>query len=523
MGVADDFGHRIRSWSARITAASMLAVLAACTTFGEPLVSTRPGEASSFEGLAQLAIDDGPTALDILLVHGMCTHDAGWAESAIEQVATLLGANRQPVITRLPVPQSSAEVFGADLATPQWEARVAAIVWSPVVAPTKAELCGDTRSRSPACRRDAGDRSAWAITPASHALKDKLIDDCMADAVIYLGRARDPINDQMQKALVTAARHFEARRGNATAVTRPLVIITQSLGGKLAFDALLRMQQDYSLSHVGNRLAERTTRVYLAANQLPFLDLGDATLGEETSEAGTTAGPASRRQLMWLFEAAEARSAAAPRPMPGGQPARGSHGTAPRRATAGPADTAAPASPAAAVGRTRPASPIRIAGMPGPLYAADPVEQFIRSQASQPRLVQSHGRPLPPLQVVAFNDPHDLMAYGVSPVRRAESEIIDVTLEIEPAALGIVVPPDPAHLNYLRDARVRELILCGYRQASCPTEQAGAQTDAQTGARADTQAGAWTDGRTDGQPAEQATGSRPSVAPRPPPSIFGPR
>lgn len=476
--------------SSIVRAMVMLVVLAsaACTTFGEPVVSAPPGETTAFEGLAQLASDDGPTAVDILLVHGMCTHDAGWAEAAIEQVATMLGGAGRPDVERLAVPQSSADVFGSDLATPNWQARVAAIVWSPIVASTKAELCEDTTSRSPACRRDAGFSPALAghapglAGASAHPLKDRLIDDCMADAVIYLGRARDQINDQMQQALVTAARHFEARRGHDTAVARPLVVITQGLGGKLAFDALLRMQQDFSLSHVGNRLADRATRIYLAANQLPFLDLGDATFqpsGAAASPPGTV-GPANRRHLMRLFDAAEAASAPSIRT------------ASPERSSREP--RAASRSPGAAT-----LNPIRVAGMPSASYAPDPIDQFIRSHATQRRQGPSPGRPLPPLQVVAFNDPHDLMAYGVNPARRADSAIIDVSLELEPAALGIVVPPDPAHLNYLRDARVRELILCGFRQAHC-----GLASPRQT--------------------AEEAVAEpAPLPAPRPPPSIFGPR
>ena len=443
----------------------------ACSTLLEPVVTTAPGQASSFEGLAQLATEPGPTALDILLVHGMCTHDAGWADAAIGQVAAMLGADAPPTVERLAVPHSSAEVFGADLATPQWSVRIAAIIWSPIVAPTKIGLCLDTATDADSCRPHRGTaappmpssaaRSGFpsgfpsgypsGFSPAFQAglpprfmpaapaaaapgwpgassaagtadsLRKRLIDDCMADAVIYLGRARDPINDQMQKALVTAARHFEARRGAATSVSRPLVMITQGLGGKLAFDALLRMQQDYSLSHVGDHLAGRTAQVYLAANQLPFLKLGDAALDE--ASAGID-GPAGRRRLARLIEAAgSARRTPAPK---------------------------SPKSPKA-----------RIAGMPAPWYEPDPVEAFIHRQAAQ----RGAARQAP--QVVAINDPPDLMAYGTRPERRGDSPIIDVTIEIEPAALGIVVPPDPAYLNYLRDPRVRALIRCGYGQPRC--------------------------------------------------------
>lgn len=452
-------------------AAAVLWSTAACTTFVDPVVTARSGESTAFEGLAQLAAGDEATAIDLLLVHGMCTHDEGWADAAIGQVATMLGADAAPVVDRLAVSHSSADVFGADVATPAWQARIAAIVWSPIVASTKAELCQDTTSKAPACRRDAERLAPQWFSQASAAgpIRDSLVDDCMADAVIYLGRARDQINDQMQKALVTAARHFEARRGNDTGVTRPLVVITQSLGAKLAFDALLRMQQDYSLSHVGDRLAERTTRIYLAANQLPFLQLGDATVADDGADS-EAAGPAQRRHLMRLLESAEAAS-----PSAGVTKRAALRPTATQSRGIAQAGASAQASASARTGLST-----RIAGMPEPFYAPDPVDQFIRLQAAHrpAAAVTVQGRSLPALQVVAFNDPHDVMAYAANPSRRTGSDIIDVTLELEPAALGIVVAPDPAHLNYLRDARVRQLILCGHGQPACPVARRAAQQTA---------------------------------------------
>lgn len=488
-------------------ATTALLMTAACTTFVDPVVTARSGESTSFEGLAQLAARDEATAIDLLLVHGMCTHDEGWAEAAIGQVATLLGAESAPTVDRLPVLHSSAAVFGADLVTPQWQARIAAIVWSPIVASTKAELCQNTTSQAPACRREAERLAPQWFSQASAAgpVKDSLVDDCMADAVIYLGRARDQINDQMQKALVTAARHFEARRGNETGVTRPLVVITQSLGAKLAFDALLRMQQDYSLSHVGNRLAERTTRIYLAANQLPFLQLGDASVVDDGADREAS-GPAQRRHLMRLLDNADT----APPPA---------------RAQGRPVTRPAPV-------QTRPAA--RIAGMPEPFYAPDPVEQFIRRHAQyRPAPAHlSHGRPLPALQVVAFNDPHDVMAYATSPSRRTRSDIIDVTLELEPAALGLVIAPDPAHLNYLRDPRVRQLILCGHGQATCglpgPSANAAMSPNPPARARPGDDRGRVDPDRSDpvrasGPPATP-TDVSPVTAPiRPPTGVIGPR
>ena len=446
------------------------ALSAGCTTLAEPVVSAPAGTPARFEGLTGLAVTPEPTAVDILLVHGMCSHDASWANSAIAEVATMLGATSPPAIQRLPVAHSAAEVFGADLSTPQWSVRVAAILWSPLLAPTKARLSEEISRESDSAERPTPRQPArftplaaapWSQGPAYSdaatskfvpvsALRSQLIDDCLADAVIYLGRARDQINDEMQQSLLTAARHFEARRGAETAVARPLVLITQNLGSKLAFDALLRMRQDYSLSHVGDHLAERARQSYLVADQLPFLALGDATLDVDS---GGLRGPAERRRLARLVAAAGADGGT------GGRVGTNTTATRGKPAVASPR----PRAPRAGAATSAPGQ--SIVGMPDPWYEQDPVAAFLRTRASE----QANGRgpTVPPPQVVAINDPYDLMAYRRPASQPEQRPLIEVSLELEPVNPGIVRPLDPVHLNYLRDARVRSLILCGYGLPTC--------------------------------------------------------
>jgi len=69
----------------------LLAMLAGCSSLPyHPPQFLEPD--ARFPGLADFA---GQRA-DVLLVHGMCTHDATWAEETVAQLAQALDANVAP-------------------------------------------------------------------------------------------------------------------------------------------------------------------------------------------------------------------------------------------------------------------------------------------------------------------------------------------------------------------------------------------------------------------------------------------
>ena len=72
----------------RISLALLAVALAACSTPYHPPQFLDPG--TSFPGLIDLAAQSQGKAVDVLLVHGICTHDERWAHDTVAQLAQSL-------------------------------------------------------------------------------------------------------------------------------------------------------------------------------------------------------------------------------------------------------------------------------------------------------------------------------------------------------------------------------------------------------------------------------------------------
>ncbi|MFZ0470516.1 MAG: hypothetical protein WAL92_16450, partial [Thiogranum sp.] len=112
-----------------------------------------------------------------------------------------------------------------------------------------------------------------------------------ADAIIYQGKSRDAISEQVQKAIITASAAMGVRdlpaniAKSAAAETAPLVVVTDSLGSKIVFDAIykLTMSGNTDLRAAGSRTFARTSEIFMRANQMPVLGLADQTLEGKVS------------------------------------------------------------------------------------------------------------------------------------------------------------------------------------------------------------------------------------------------
>jgi hypothetical protein len=74
------------------------------------------------------------------------------------------------------------------------------------------------------------------------------------------------------------------------------------------------------------------------------------------------------------------------------------------------------------------------------------------------------------LAVVAFTDPNDLLSYRLLPARYAAPDVAvaDVLVSNAHTWLGLIENPMPAHLNYLANPDVGDMIACGFpRFAGC--------------------------------------------------------
>lgn len=73
-----------------------LAGLVACSTpYRTPVLDSTPATLPTFPGVASLLKPE--RALDVLLVHGMCTQDESWARESVAQLVAGLGGDAAQV------------------------------------------------------------------------------------------------------------------------------------------------------------------------------------------------------------------------------------------------------------------------------------------------------------------------------------------------------------------------------------------------------------------------------------------
>lgn len=264
---------------------------------------------AQFEGLVGLS--KLPAArqkgLDVFFVHGICTKDKSWAVNRFAMVAKALN---------LPLPSDFKPLDGAgsDIIVYRWaidlqgtQLRLHAIVWSPLTRGPKQRLCYDRRRDFTGCTQSsesivdsiAANRAHENVNIAEwsrleHArlnaqYKDVLVDDCLADALVYMGDSRFAMVQQMQDALMaasnlgpsSAAMSTELLARAAAENTAPLVIVAASLGSKMVFDSIYMMIHSpdnsipVAIREAGRKLYARAEQVFMEANQIPLLALSD--------------------------------------------------------------------------------------------------------------------------------------------------------------------------------------------------------------------------------------------------------
>jgi hypothetical protein len=204
-------------------------LLAACSTPYRPAVVVR--DSAPFPGIVNLVQNGAERPLDVILVHGMCTHDAAWANHGIDRIAGVVSANFPANVPA----QAAASSNGIQLiertqqigGTP---VRFHALVWSPLTTPLKRQLDYDNTGTPTDCS-SAGNgeckpKRAWL----NGYVKDQLLNDCLSDAVIYEGASGNAIRDAMVESV---SRIIESNPNG----DRTLAVVAESLGSKILFDA----------------------------------------------------------------------------------------------------------------------------------------------------------------------------------------------------------------------------------------------------------------------------------------------
>jgi hypothetical protein len=271
-----------------------LALLAACSTPYSPPNILDPD--TRFPGLIELAAQAEGQAADVLLVHGICTHDARWAEQVVAQLMTSLTAATAAPAARPTLDAAPIEIVPSTVNTSAGRLRFNALIWSPLTTPLKRQLCYDQTDKSGICT--GAPPYPFQRASLNARFKDVLVDDCLPDALIYQGVARDQIQLRMRDAIL----HVLA--DSTAPADLPLVVIAHSMGSKILFDTLLRMTQeapDSRAAVTARRLVDRLRLLVMAANQIPLLSLADQPLASAMPPAinpTPAAPPDSLQQLL---------------------------------------------------------------------------------------------------------------------------------------------------------------------------------------------------------------------------------
>jgi hypothetical protein len=252
------------TWPVRLSLLPALAVLAACATPYRPPVVVH--DSATFPGIASMVAEAGARSVDVLLVHGMCTHDTGWAERQIDRITGI-------VEDHAPVPASAAapprvEVVERTRRLAGGTVRFHALVWSPLTAGLKHQLDVDMTDKPTDCTAAGACRPkrAWL----NGYVKDRLLNDCLSDAVIYQGESHVAIRDAMVRTIVQVLEKDPDSEA-------PLVVVAESLGSKMLFDALSAMLESWQpqTRALSQQAARRLGLLFMAGNQLPILGLAE--------------------------------------------------------------------------------------------------------------------------------------------------------------------------------------------------------------------------------------------------------
>lgn len=295
--------------------ASLLALTGCATPFSPPVFVAG---GANFPGLVDLIQKSDGKPVDVVLVHGMCTHDEAWAEGAIDGIVKAVDANlapsRSPAARAAAAPRPEIRVVTRQVELAGGTVRFSALIWSPLTAGLKQQLTYDNTGEPSDC--STADECKPKRALVNGVLKDVLLNDCLADAMIYQGVSRTTIRDAMVKTLTKLISDGEAMTKAQRIAPGHIMLVSASLGSKVAFDALAHMVEgpvSADTKVAGESAVSRLALVMMGANQLPILGLADQDIGG----AGIRAEAERQGDSLATLLKARERQLRASRPGPG--------------------------------------------------------------------------------------------------------------------------------------------------------------------------------------------------------------
>lgn len=225
---------------------------------------------SNFSGIAPSLA--GKTNTTLILMHGMCDKDVAW----FDKFATELGKASNfrvvaPTNAKLSTNKQIA-VFNTRLTSGTESIDMYGLSFSPATRVYKSErLCRDIQTESKFCKIPGytGERAR-----VNKFLKDKLLNDCLADVVIYSG----PTGKAIRVGIREALEDIYQMRVSSNSGDDPVGFIAESLGSKIMRDALICIEDDtpegQSARLKGLAMLTYSNSFFLLANQIPLLNAG---------------------------------------------------------------------------------------------------------------------------------------------------------------------------------------------------------------------------------------------------------
>lgn len=353
----------------------------------DPPAATFPGITSQWHGASG-------SDVRVLFVHGICTHtEADWITTGWDPV--IKGYFPSATITTTPQPDvGMVHIIDHEYQIGPNKISGRYLIWSDLTKDDKTKLLYDDRPTD-----NPQGKFTWKRANINGSLKATLLNDCLSDAVIYAGYRGAPgadIQVSLQNA-ICAALDGSTASGTCDFPTtyghggRRIVIVTESLGSRMVFDAISALKVEAQRKGVNSLAAfdeavSPITQIYMLANQLPILALARPAL---VQAASNTPDPAT--------------------------------------------SPAASKTPAMATALS---------------VLSDARKRHEKTRESDPKLQATEAK----LSLVAFTDPNDLLSYRLKPddqaVVGANTTVVNVITSNDYSYLGLVENPLTAHEGY---------------------------------------------------------------------------
>lgn len=277
------FQHR--SFLRNTAFVTMVFILTACATPYDPptILSASESKVSNFPGIRQFATQGD---LRVVWIHGMCSHNASWAKKRQKLVDSILDT----VAVSGETPDARNEKYSpytikTNTRYGSNDIEIRYYIWSPATKAAKERLVEDS------------EQSDFKRAKLNASLKKTLMNDCLSDAVAYLGKPGNQIRSWLKAQVCDAMNGKIGSSGRCQSVApldRPVIFISESLGSKMLSDAL---QDVWDSSGATSRaaLARNISRVqmyFVISNQIPMLNVAEfegprqRSVGEPLTQPG---------------------------------------------------------------------------------------------------------------------------------------------------------------------------------------------------------------------------------------------